>query len=126
MLKQSKKYDFDDEGSPIISKQKEIFNELVDKRLDEITEVDKKVNCNDLVDRYKGKIPDKKFDKYDNVLDLIDKIKNGKIKFSDVKNDQTNFKSYLGEIKKGSKKLKEQKNALNNIEILYKARRRRY
>ena len=29
-----KKYDHDDEDSPLISKQKEIFNELADKRLD--------------------------------------------------------------------------------------------
>ena len=29
-----KKYNYDDEGCPLISKQKEIFDELVDKRLD--------------------------------------------------------------------------------------------
>ena len=32
------------------------------------------------------------------------------------------FKSHLGEIKKGSKKSKEQKNTLYNIEMFYKAR----
>ena len=58
--------------------------------------------------RYKGKSPDKKFDQYNNALDLIDKIRNGEIKLSDAKNDQTKFKSYLGEIKK-CKKSKEQK-----------------
>ena len=39
-----KKYDYDDEDSPLILKQKEIFNELADERLKEITELDKKVN----------------------------------------------------------------------------------
>ena len=35
-----------------------------------------------------------------------------------VKNNQEKFKYYLGEIKKGSKKSKEQKNSLYNIEML--------
>ena len=81
-------------------KQKEIFNELVDERLDEITELDKKVNRDNLVYRYNGKSPDEKFGKYDNALDLINKIKNGEIELLDVKNDQTVFKSLLGKIKK--------------------------
>ena len=63
----------------------------------------------DLVYKYKGKSPDEKFDKYDNALDLINKIRNGSIKLSYPKNDQTNFKSYPGEIKKGSKNQKSKK-----------------
>ena len=39
------------------------------------------------------------------------------------KRNQEKFKSYLGEIKKGSKKSKEQKNTIYNIEMLYKARK---
>ena len=78
-VKTIKKYTNDDEHSPLISKQKEIFNKLVDERLGEITKLDEKVNPDDLVYRYKGKIPDEKFDKYDNALNLIDKIKNGEI-----------------------------------------------
>ena len=103
-VKTIKKYTYDDEDSPLISKQKEIFNKLVDERLDEITELDKKVNHDDLIYRYKGKTPDEKFDKYDNALDLIDKIKNGEIKLAEAKNDQINFKSSLGKIKKGNNK----------------------
>ena len=41
-VKTIKKYTYDDEDSPLISKQKEIFNKLADKRLNEITELDKK------------------------------------------------------------------------------------
>ena len=110
-VKTIKKYTYDDEDSPLISKQKEIFNELADKRLNEITELDKKVNLDDLVYRYKGKSPDVKFDKYDNSIDLFNKILDGEIKPSDAENDQIKFKSHLGEIKKGNnkKRLKEQK-----------------
>ena len=41
-VKTIKKYAFDDEDSPWVSKQKEIFNELADERLNEITGLDKK------------------------------------------------------------------------------------
>ena len=73
-LNQSKKYAHSDKDIPLISKQKEIFNKLVDEKLDEITKLDEKVNLDDLIYRYKGKTPNEKFNKYDNALNLIDKI----------------------------------------------------
>ena len=87
-VKTIKKYTYDDEYSPLISKQKEIFNKLVDERLDKITKFGKKVNLDDLIYIYKGKTPDENFDSYDNALNIIDKIKNGRIKLADVKNDK--------------------------------------
>ena len=82
------------------------------------------VNSDDLIYRYKGNTPDLDFDEFENVFDIIDKIRDGKINLSDVKNNQEKFKSYLGEIKKGNKKdrSKVQKNTLYNIEMLQKAR----
>ena len=123
-VKTIKKYTFDDKDTPLISKQKEIFNELVDERLEKITDLDKKVNSDDLIYRYKGNTADAKFDKFDNALNIINKIQNAEISLADVKNNQEKFKSYLGEIKKGNnkRKSKEQKNALYSIETLYKAR----
>ena len=41
---------------------------------------------------------------------------------AEIKNNQQKFKYYLGEIKKGAKKSKEQKNTIYNIEMLYKVR----
>ena len=58
---------------------------------------------------------------FDNALDIIDQVRDGKIDLSNVKTNQWKFKSYLGEIKKENKS-KEQKNTLYNIEMLYKAR----
>ena len=87
------------------SKQKEIFNELVDERREKITDLDKKVNSDDLIYRYKGNTADVKFDKFDNALDIIDKIRDGKIDLANVKNNQEKFKSYLGE-KKNQKSIK--------------------
>ena len=50
-VKTIKKYTYDDQDSPLISRQKEIFNKLVDERLDEITKLDEKVNHDDLIYR---------------------------------------------------------------------------
>ena len=84
-MKTIKKYDYDAEGTPFISKQKEMFNKLVDERLEKITDLDKKVNGDDLIYRYKGNIADVNFNQFDNALDIIDKIRDGKIDLADVK-----------------------------------------
>ena len=60
---------------------------------------------------------------YDNALDLIDKIKNDKIKLAEANNNQINFRLSLSKIKKGGEKSKTQKDTLYNIEILHKARK---
>ena len=78
-----------------------MFNELVDERREKITDLDKKVNSDDLIYRYKGNTGDAKFDKFDNALQIINKIQNGEINLADVKN-QEKFKTYLREIKKGN------------------------
>ena len=68
-----------------------------------------KVNSDNLICRYKINIVDVKFDEFDNAFDIIDKIRDGKIDLSDVKNNQEKIKSYFGEIKKGNKKNIDQK-----------------
>ena len=42
-IKTIKKYTYDNEDTPLFSKQKEIFYELVDKKLEEITNLDKRL-----------------------------------------------------------------------------------
>ena len=46
-LKQLKNIAYDDADSLLISKQKEIFDKLVDQRYEEITNFDKKANSDD-------------------------------------------------------------------------------
>ena len=72
------KYVYNDENSPLISKQKEIVNKLADERLKDITKTDKKVNCDDLINRSKGLNDDVKCDEFHNALNLLDKIIEGK------------------------------------------------
>ena len=57
-----------------------------------------------MIYRYKSNTADVNFNKFDNAFSIIDKIRDGKTDLADVKNNQENFKSYLGEIKKGNKK----------------------
>ena len=45
------KYAFDDEYTSLISKQKKIFNEHVDGSLEEITDLDERVNNDNLIRR---------------------------------------------------------------------------
>ena len=103
-LKHSKKYAYSDKDSPLISKQKVIFNKLVDERLEEMTKLDKKVNPDDLIYRCKGSTADEKFNEFDNPFSLLDKITDGKTSLADAKNGQAEFKSNLDEMKKGNKK----------------------
>ena len=87
-IKTIKKYTYDDEDTPLISKRKEIFNERADERLEKITELDKKVNYDDLIYKYKGNTKDVEFNQFKIVFSFLDKIRDGKISLTDAKNDQ--------------------------------------
>ena len=84
-VKTIKKYDYDAEDTPFISKQSKVFNELVDERHKKITDLDKRANSGDLIYRYKGNTRSLNFGEFDNAFDFIDKIRDGKIDLSDVK-----------------------------------------
>ena len=121
-IKTIKKYTYDDEDTPLISKRKEIFNE----RLEKITELDKKVNYDDLIYKYKGKPADVKFSQFDNAFSLLDKIIDGKISLTNAKNNQENFRLDLNEVKKGKKNVDQKsKKTLCTILMFYKARNNR-
>ena len=51
MPETNEKYAYDTEDSPYISKQKDIFNKLVDERREKINDLDNKVNNDDLIYR---------------------------------------------------------------------------
>ena len=66
-------------------KKKEIFHKLVDERLKKINDLDKNVNRDDLIYRYKCKVADTKFNEFDNALDIINNTRDGKKDLTDVK-----------------------------------------
>ena len=74
-VKTIKKYIYEDEESSFILEQKEIFNKLADERLEQITELNRKINPYDLIYRYKGPTADAKFNEYYNALSLLNEIR---------------------------------------------------
>ena len=93
----------------------------MDESLEKIIDLDKKVNSDDLIYRYRGNTVDVKFDEFDNALNIINKIQNGEIRLANVKSNQEKFKFVLEKLKK-EKNQKSNKSTLYNIETLYKAR----
>ena len=87
-IKKIKKYAHDVEDTLFISKLKEIFNRLAGQRLKKITDLDERVNRDDLIYQYKGNTDDLKFDEFDNALGVINKIQDGKMDLSDAKYNQ--------------------------------------
>ena len=78
-----------------------------------------------LIFKYNGKTPDENFNKFGNVLVLINKIRNGGISLNDAIDEQAKIKSDMGETKRVQKRhfSKENKEARTNIENLYNARK---
>ena len=104
-IKTIKKYAFDDEDSPLILKQKEIFNALADKRIKEINELNEKVNYDDLINKYKGNASEEKSNTYDQDFSLLDEIRDGKISLTNARSDQEKFRLDINEIKRGNKNI---------------------
>ena len=97
------KFTYDINDSPIVLKENEIYSKLTEESFEKINNLDKKVDIDKLVFKYKGNTPDKGFSKFDNVLDLINKIRDGEICLNEAKNEQTELRSNIGEIKKVQK-----------------------
>ena len=86
-----KRYTYDPNDTPFISKQKEIFNKLVDEKLEKITDLDEKVKNDNLIYRYKGRPADTKFGAFDNAFGTINKIRDGKEDLAGVKKINKNL-----------------------------------
>ena len=85
------------------SKKKYLINLIKDKRLEEITNLDKKVDLDDLIYRCKGFTTDAKFNEFGNAFNLLNNIMIGKISLVHAKSGQAEIKSNLNEVKKGNK-----------------------
>ena len=102
-IKSIGKFTYDINNSPIVLKEKEIYNKLIEECYQKLDNLDKKVYTDKLLFKYKGKTTDEDFSDYDKALVLIDKIRNDKISFNEVKGGQAKIKSSMGEIKKYKK-----------------------
>ena len=98
-----------------------IFNDLINKRKELMSELYDSVDYNNLNFEYIGPTKDVSFYEYKDSKELFNAIKNNQIKFSEVKNKQNEFLNKLSNIKIGRKTL-EQEKIINNLERFYLSR----
>ena len=103
------------------SKATIIFNELINKRKELMSELYDSVDYNNLKFEYMGPTKDVSFYEYKDSKELFNAIKSNQIKFSEVKNKQNEFLNKLSNIKIGKKTL-EQKEVINNLGKVYSSR----
>ena len=105
----------------LISKEREIFKDIHNKRLDKIKELDNKINYDDL--KY---VPEKSgleynFNKMKDPMTLLKSIGDGKISVEEAKEKQKDYYSYLNTIRRRNKNASQER-TLANINILFNAR----
>ena len=84
-------------------------------------ELNDEVNHNDLIYYFKGNNARKRFDDFNNGIELFRKMKSGEIRLEEAKKLQNKFKSNLNEVSRARNKLEEQKMALENIKLFYES-----
>ena len=70
-IKSIEKFTYDINDSPIVIKEKEIYNNLTKEGFQKIKNLDRRVDIDKLVFKYKDNTPDEDFSKFDLDLDLI-------------------------------------------------------
>ena len=113
--------DDDYKGKLLISKEREIFKDIYNKRLDKIEELDNKIDYNNLKYVVGRSRDEYRFNKIEDPITFLNKIKNGEISLKEAKNQQQNYYSYLNAIRRGNKNAS-QKRTIVNINILFNAR----
>ena len=74
-IKSIKKFNYDINDSPIVLKEKELYNKLTEESFEKINDLEKRVNNNKLVFKYRGNTPNEDFNIFDNAFELISKIR---------------------------------------------------
>ena len=105
----------------LLSREREIFKDIYNKKLDKIEELNNKIDYNDLNYVVVGTGDKYSFDDLDDPLTLLNNIKKGKISMDKAIEQQYNFRRYLNLIRIGNKN-NNQKRTLANINVFYNAR----
>ena len=105
----------------IHSKEREIFKDIYNKRLDKIEELNNKINYDNLKHVVEKSGDEYRFNKIKDPMIFLDDIKKGKISLKEAKQHQQNYYNYLNTIRRQNKNAG-QKFFLANINILFNAR----
>ena len=113
--------DDDYKNKLLLSREREIFKDIYNKRLDKIEELNNRIDYNNLNYVVVGTGDKYSFDDLDDPLTLLNNIKKGKISMRKAIEQQYNFRKYLNLIRIGNKN-NNQKRTLANINVFYNAR----
>ena len=105
----------------LLSRGREIFKDIYNKKLDKIEKLNNKIDYNDLNYVVVGTGDKYSFDDLDDPLTLLNNIKKGEISMDKAMEQQYNFRKYINLIRIGNKN-DNQKRTLANINIVYNAR----
>ena len=105
----------------LLSREREIFKDIYNKRLDKIEELNNKIDYNNLNYVVVGTGDKYSFDDLDDPLTLLNNIKKGKILMGKAMEQQNNFHKFLNLIRIGNKN-DYQKRTLASINAFYNAR----
>ena len=104
----------------LLSKEREIFKDIYNKRLDKIEELNNKIDYNNLKYVVASSGDEYSFDRLNDPITFLNNIKKGKISLEEAKSKQQNYHNYLNIIRRGNKNAN-QKKVLANINIHFNA-----
>ena len=113
--------DDDYKNELLISKEKEIFKDIYNKRLGKLEELNNKIDYDNLKYLVERSGDEYSFNKIEDPIALLNDIKNGKISLEEAEEQQKDYYNYLNTIRRGNKNAS-QKRTLANINIHYNAR----
>ena len=105
----------------LLSREREIFKDIYNKRLDKIEELNNKIDYNNLTYVSVNKRTSYSFSELEDPITFLNEIKKGEMSLEEAKTTQGNYLQYLNVIRKGNKNA-EQRKTLGNINMLYNAR----
>ena len=105
----------------LLSKEREIFKDIYNKRLDKIEELNNKIDYDNLQYIIYSKKHIINFSELKSPVTLLDEIKKGEMTLEEARDYQKDYLGYLKSIRKGNKNAK-QKEILANLNMLYNVR----
>ena len=105
----------------LLSKEREIFKDIYNKRLDKIEELNNKIDYDNLKYIVYSRKQIINFSELKIPLILLAEIKKGEMTLEEAKNYQKDYLDYLKTIRKGNKNVK-QRETLANLNMFYNVR----
>ena len=119
--KQINNKDGDYKDKLLLSREREIFKDIYNKRLDKLEELNNKIDYNNLKYVILNNGSSYTFSEMEDPITFLNEIRKGETPLEEAKIMQELFLEYLSVIRKGNKNA-EQRKTLANINILYNAR----